>query len=137
MSRRVPERLRALVRDRAQARCEYCPIHEEDAFLSHRPDHIVAVRHRGLTHEANLAWSCYRCNLLKGSDIASIDLETGRVVRLFHPRRDRWGRHFRVANGRIVPLTPVGRVTECLLQFNRPRAIWTRLALIRLGRYPG
>jgi hypothetical protein len=105
MSERVLTPLRALVRARAQSRCEYCLIHEEDSLFRHQPDHIVAQKHRGPTHEANLAWACYLCNLLKGSDIASVDIETGQIVRPFNPRLDQWADHFRLEGGRIVPLT--------------------------------
>jgi len=137
MSERVQTPLRALVRARAQSRCEYCLIHEEDSLFPHQPDHIVAQKHRGPTHEANLAWACYLCNLLKGSDIASVDIETGQIVRLFNPRLDQWADHFRLVGGRIVPLTPVGRVTEYLLQFNQLQSVQQRQWLIQAGRYPG
>ena len=37
--------------------CEHCLLHEEDAMLAHQPDHVIAVKHRGVTHESNLAWA--------------------------------------------------------------------------------
>jgi dihydrofolate reductase len=37
----------------------------------------------------------------KGTDVASIDLQTGQLVRLFNPRQDRWADHFRSA-GRVL-----------------------------------
>lgn len=137
MSERVPSAIRRLVQARAHGRCEYCLIHEDDAHFPHRPDHIIAHKHRGPTHEDNLAWACYLCNLLKGSDIASVDIETGHVVRLFNPRLDRWAEHFRLEDGQIIPLTPVGRVTEYLLQWNQPQCVQERRWLIEAGRYPG
>jgi hypothetical protein len=136
MSERVPTALRALVQARARCRCEYCLIHEDDAHFPHQPDHVIACKHRGPTHEENLAWACYLCNLLKGSDIASVDIETGQIVRLFNPRADDWADHFRLEGGRLVPLTPVGRVTEYLLQFNQPQSVQERQLLIAAGRYP-
>jgi hypothetical protein len=136
MSERVPARLRTRVQERARRRCEYCLIHEEDVGFAHQPDHVIACKHGGRPVEDNLAWACHLCNNLKGSDIASVDLETGRIVRLFHPRKDRWSRHFRLEGARIVPLTAVGRVTEYLLQFNHPETLEMRRALIAGGRYP-
>jgi HNH endonuclease len=62
MTTRVSEALRALVRERAGGRCEYCLIHEDDAFYPHQPDHIIAEKHGGPTREDNLAWSCFLCN---------------------------------------------------------------------------
>jgi len=52
------------------------------------------VKHGGQTIEENLALCCALCNRYKGSDIASIDPETGLLTLLFHPRLDRWGKHF-------------------------------------------
>jgi 5-methylcytosine-specific restriction endonuclease McrA len=133
----VPAGLRRRVQRGAGHRCEYCLVHEEDAGLPHEPDHIIATMHGGDTSLDNLAWSCHGCNNLKSCNLSSIDLETGRVVRLFHPRKDRWSRHFRLEDGHIVPPTAVGRVTEYLLQFNHPENVQMRLALIAVGRYPG
>jgi hypothetical protein len=136
MSEAVPAALRALVRDRAKGRCEYCLLHEEDAWFPHEPDHIIATKHRGRTDEANLAWTCLACNRHKGTDVASIDDETGRVVRLFHPRRDRWASHFRLEGAVLVGRTAVGRVTVQLLQFNRRDRVRMRRTLIAAGCYP-
>jgi 5-methylcytosine-specific restriction endonuclease McrA len=72
MTTRVPDSLRVQVRERAGARCEYCLIHEDDAFYPHQPDHIIAEKHGGATDADNLAWSCFLCNHYKGADIASI-----------------------------------------------------------------
>ncbi len=136
MARQVPRRLRRLVRERARSRCEYCLIHEEDALIPHVPDHIISRRHGGRADAANLAWACYLCNHLESSDIASIDLETGKVLRLFNPRKDKWATNFRLKDGYILPLTAIGRVTEYFLQFNQPFALETRQALIEAVRYP-
>jgi hypothetical protein len=136
MSKAVLSALRTLVRNRAQGRCEYCLLHEADAWVSHEPAHIIATKHRGRTEEANLAWTCLGCNRHKGTDVASIDDATGRVVRLFHPRRDRWTRHFRLRGAMIVGRTVVGRVTVQLLQFNRTDRVRLRRTLISVGLYP-
>ncbi len=88
----MPAELRRLIRERAGHRCEYCLLHEEDAFLPYEPDHIIAVKHRGQTTEGNLAWTYFVCNRGKGSDFASVDETTGEIVRLFHPRNRCMGR---------------------------------------------
>jgi hypothetical protein len=102
-------------------------VHERDAVFGHEPDHILSKRHGGDTTPQNLAWACFDCNRLKGCDLSSIDLETGRIVRLFNPRRDDWHQHFRLRQGRIIPLTAIGRATEFLLQLNRKDAVDSRL----------
>ena len=135
MSERVPAALRRFVRERAAGRCEYCLLHEDDSLLPHQPDHIVAGKHRGAIDASNLSWACFLCNRHKGTDLSSIDPETGRIERLFNPRTDAWTDHFRLKDGSIVPLTAIGRVTEYLLQFNTPENVETRRLLAAAGRY--
>jgi hypothetical protein len=38
--------------------------------------------------------------------------------------------------GRIIPLTPIGRVTAFLLKFNLSQRVEVRATLARTGRYP-
>src|SRR5678815_4531702 len=93
---RISAALRREVRERAGERCEYCLLAESQAFFPHEPDHLISQRHGGKTVLANLALACFDCNRFKGSDIASIDVVTGRVVGLFNPRTQRWDDHFRL-----------------------------------------
>ena len=137
MSEYIPVAIRKLVRERANQTCEYCQIHENDAFLPHEADHIIALKHRGKTAESNLAWTCFTCNRAKSSDLSSIDIETNRLVRLFNPRVDSWEEHFRLErDGKIIALTDIGRVTEFLLKFNKPEHIEIRRTLMRSRRNP-
>ena len=129
----IPAALRRFVCERANYCCEYCLIPESATFAPHWIDHIVAEKHGGKTEAENLANSCILCNQSKGSDLSSIDPQTGAIVGLYHPRRDRWSEHFRLAGGRIEPLTPTGRVTERLLQFNHPDRIDEREQLLAAG----
>jgi hypothetical protein len=129
----VSAELRRLVRDRSGDRCEYCLIPESGTFAPHWIDHVIAEKHGGTTNADNLANSCIVCNQRKGSDLSSVDPETGKIVPLFHPRRDRWAEHFRLAGGRIEAVTPTGRVTERLLQFNLPNRVEEREQLVRFG----
>lgn len=82
------------------------------------------------------AYVCSFCNQHKGTDLTSIDPETGQITPLFHPRRDRWLDHFRAIGGRIEPLTPTGRATVRLLELNHPDRIKERELLVRLGLLP-
>ncbi len=38
---------RTLVWTRAEGRCEYCPVHQDHAELTHHVEHIVAKKHGG------------------------------------------------------------------------------------------
>ena len=122
--------------ERSGERCEYCLIPESLTLAVHWVDHIVAEKHGGQTDESNLALSCVLCNQHKGSDLTSIDPEGGQITPLFHPRRDRWLDHFRLAGAHIHPITPVGRATVRLLQLNHPERIEERELLLRLGLLP-
>ena len=137
MSEYISAELRRLIRARAGERCEYCLIHEDDGFLPHEPDHIIAVKHRGKTIEANLAWTCFVCNRAKGSDLASIDDLTGQIVRLYNPRIDSWGDHLELQlDGSFSARSSIGRVTISLLKLNRPELLEIRKLLTRIGRRP-
>ena len=118
--------LRNLVYKRAQGFCEYCLIDEEISFAKHQIDHIIAEKHGGETVEENLALACILCNKHKGSDLTSIDGETGEIVRLFNPRIDVWSEHFRVENGVFIGLTPNARATIRLLQMNNSARVEER-----------
>ncbi|NOQ36748.1 MAG: HNH endonuclease [Methylococcaceae bacterium] len=126
----IPAKLRQLVYERAKGCCEYCLIPEIAVLLSHQIGHIIAEKHSGLTQADNLALSCAICNKYKGSDIASIDLDTNELAGLFHPRLSVWSTHFQLNNAHIIPLTANARVTVKLLQLNRSERIAERQLLI-------
>jgi 5-methylcytosine-specific restriction endonuclease McrA len=129
----IPAELRRRVRLRANDCCEYCLIPESMTLAAHEIDHVIAEKHGGPTDADNLALACALCNGFKGSDLASIDGETGAIVPLFNPRRDRWAEHFRLEAGRIEPLTPSGRATVRLLQLNHPDRVEERELLVAAG----
>lgn len=133
---RILASLRREVRARAKQRCEYCLLSESQSLFPHEPDHLIALKHGGRSTAANLALACYDCNRFKGSDIASIDRVTGKLVRVFNPRTQRWSGHFRLIGAKIIPLTPTGRVTEQLLRLNLPSRVKTRKQLAEVGHYP-
>lgn len=131
----IPAALRRTVRERAQERCEYCLVPETIGLLSHQVDHIIAEKHGGATESDNLALSCTLCNRHKGSDLTSIDPETGAITPLFHPRRDRWTVHFLLRDAYLVPLTATARVTIRLLQLNHLERVPERALLLASGAY--
>jgi HNH endonuclease len=127
--------LRRMVFDRADGKCEYCLIPEALALASHQVDHAISEKHGGETVSENLALSCSFCNQAKGSDVGSIDSETGEYIRLYHPRRDLWVEHFQIdaGTGEILGISAVGRVTVRLLQMNRVAYLPERLLLLQAG----
>ena len=129
----IPVTLRREVYQRAKGLCEYCLIPDMATFAPHEFDHIIAEKHGGKTETENLALSCTLCNKHKGSDLASVDPETGEIVPLYHPRQHRWNEHFRLSEAKFVPLTPIGRVTVKLLQLNRSDRRKERQLLLEAG----
>jgi 5-methylcytosine-specific restriction endonuclease McrA len=121
---------------RGAFRCEYCLLHQDYAVKRHEPDHVIPKKHGGSDADENLAWACFQCNRHKGSEVGAVDLDTGHLVRLFNPRQQNWADHFVLDGARIIPLTGIGRVTELVLQFNRPEQLAIREVLIQAGLYP-
>jgi len=136
----MAEPRRTRIRRRAQNACEYCRLPQGASILLHQIDHIIAQQHMGSDAESNLCLCCLRCNLKKGPNIASTDPEVEseyRIVALFHPRTQRWPEHFHLReDGRIEGLTPEGRATVRLLDFNAEERVQLRRLLMRQGWRP-
>ena len=128
--------LRAQIRFRTKGQCQYCLVPETLTLVPHEIDHIIAAKHGGETSSDNLALCCTLCNKYKGTDLASIDPDSGEMQRLFHPRRDQWQEHFQLRGGVIVPITPLGRVTVRLLQLNRSERVKERELMLRADLIP-
>jgi hypothetical protein len=105
-------------------------------LLTFQCDHIIARKHHGTDDLANLALACFACNNHKGPNIAGVDPETGTVIRLFHPRQDRWEDHFEWRGAVLVGRTPIGRATIDVLAINLPYRIRLRQVLILEGVFP-
>ena len=128
--------LRRRIIARADGCCEYCLVPDGLSFYTHEIDHIVAEKHGGLNEAQNLACACWRCKRHKGTDLTSIDPDTGVVVQLFNPRTQIWTEHFRLDDARIIPISAEGRATATLLQFNQPARVAERVVMIAKGQYP-
>lgn len=111
--------LRDLIRERAGHRCEYCHLSQAaEPFFTYHIEYVVARQHGGGDDDPNLALACYHCNSHKGPNLTAFDPSTGSLVRLFHPRLDKWDEHFELNGIIIVGRTATGRATVALLQMN-------------------
>jgi hypothetical protein len=131
----MDEALVRLVRQRAKNRCEYCRSPEALEDEPFQIDHIISKKHQGPTVAGNLALSCFRCNVYKGTCIAGRDPKTRKLTPLFNPRRHKWARHFRWQGPYLVGLTPVGRMTVALLRINDLVRVRTREELIAAAMF--
>lgn len=125
----IPVALRRLVEERANQRCEYCQLPAGVSFFPHEVDHVIAEKHGGLTDADNLAFTCWRCNRYKGSDLGSFDPQTGAFSFLFNPRTQQWTEHFAFEGITLIGLTPEGRTTVKLLQLNNDERLAERQRL--------
>jgi len=97
-------------------------------------EHIIPRKHHGPDTMENLALACFACNNHKGCNLTGLDGESGRITRLFHPRRDDWNEHFRWEGPRLVGRTAIGRVTADVLAISLPYRVELRAALREEGQ---
>ena len=123
---------------RAGHRCEYCHAPEAVFNLSLEVEHIVPVARGGEDTAANWALACRACNLNKATHISGRDPVSDAVVRIFHPREDRWEDHFQVApeSGELVGQTQIGTATVMRLGLNSSTQVAARRQWMRLGLFP-
>ncbi len=115
----MTEATKALVRQRAGNRCEYCHLHQDDSPLAALHfEHIRPRKHGGSDDASNLCLACIDCNLHKGPNLTGIDPLTGAVTELFHPREQRWEEHFAFVGIYLTGRTAVGRTTILVLEIN-------------------
>ena len=127
--------LERLVRDRADGRCEYCHLPQAGSRAPFEIDHIIARKHRGRTVAGNLALSCVYCNAHKGPNLTGRDPETGKITRLYHPRRYKWTYHFSFQGSRLIGRTAIGRTTIEVLRMNHPQLVALRGLLMAGGAF--
>lgn len=134
----LPPRLRRFVTTRAKNRCEYCLSPAEQTGIPMTMDHIIPRVQGGVSEADNLCLACSRCNGRKRDLTHAYDLATHRRVQLFHPRRQRWARHFRWSEDgtRILGRTACGRATVEALQMNHPDIIRARENWVIVGWHP-
>ena len=134
----IPAVLRRQVRARAQGLCEYCRCSALFTTAAFHCEHILPREAGGEATLDNLAWACPWCNARKYTKTHAPDPQTGHLVPLFHPRRQRWARHFAWSEDFIVIIgrTAVGRATVAALHLNRPELINLRRVLRAVGEHP-
>ena len=130
--------LREHIALQARYRCGYCLRTEELTGMPMTIDHIVPSVVGGSTTEDNLWLACRRCNEFKGLQTQVRDYETGRVVKLFNPRRQIWNEHFAWSEDgtEIIGKTPCGRATVIALNMNNPEIVVARRLWVSVGWWP-
>lgn len=135
---RIPPRLRRLVTVQAKNRCEYCLSPAEQTGIPMTIDHIIPRASGGISDMSNLCLACSRCNGCKRDRTHAYDPDTRRWVRLFHPRRQRWPRHFLWSEDgtHVLGRTACGRATVEALQMNHSDIVRARHSWVTVGWHP-
>ena len=138
MSRYISNALKAKIRQQANARCGYCLRSEILIGMPMEFEHLLPIALGGQTVEENLWLSCRRCNEFKGIQTQAIDLETGKTVAIFNPRKQNWNEHFGwSAEGiEIIGITSIGRATINALKLNEEIIVVTRRLWVSVGWFP-
>lgn len=120
----VNDATRKLVKERAKFLCEYCHSLEEASAALFAIDHIIPQSMPGSSDDPdNLALACQRCNGYRYNFTTGIDPETGEIIPLFNPRKQKWSDHFiwSADSLKIISITPTGRATCNRLDLNDER----------------
>jgi hypothetical protein len=134
----ISKAIRERVRRQAGSRCGYCLSHQRFILGKLEIEHIIPQARGGSSEEDNLWLSCRLCNGYKGTKTYGRDPLTGRRIKLFNPRRQKWSRHFAWSADvtRIIGLTVCGRATAVALQLNNIFAVMVRRQWVGAGWHP-
>ena len=138
MSRYISQDVRAFVKERAHACCEYCFSQEYFSADSFTLDHILPYSKGGSNDPDNLAFSCQGCNRRKYVHKKARDPYTRKKVPLYNPREHRWEEHFQWSDNylEITGISPTGRATVAKLALNREGVKNLREVLVETGDHP-
>lgn len=123
------ESTKTQVRERANHRCEYCQMNQEDSPLATlHVEHVIPKKHGGGDALDNLSLACIDCNLHKGPNLTGLDPDTGEITPLFNPRKQNWSEHFEWQGVQIVGKTACGRTTVVVMDMNSEDQLGLRLS---------
>jgi len=134
----LSESTRQHVRQRAGNRCEYCLCHQDYVMGWLQVDHVIPTVKDGTDSDDNLCLACEFCNQYKWAKTEGIDPQSGQIVFLFNPRRQKWSDHFAWSDdgAKIIGLTACGRATVVALNLNNALAVTVRKNWIIAGWHP-
>lgn len=137
-AKRITQKLRRQVIERARGYCEYCCGPDSVASDPFSVDHIIPKSKGGKTTRNNLAYACQGCNGKKHDRVQAIDPFTTKLAGLFHPRQQGWQEHFAWNEDftKVIGLSPTGRATVAALDLNRVGVMNLRKLLRNSNQHP-
>ena len=135
---RIKKDLDTKLRRQAKNRCGYCLNPQELLPYKLEIEHIHPQSAGGESDEENLWIACRECNAHKAAKTEAIDNLTGKTVRLFNPRTQKWREHFEFSqdNKQIIGKTPCGRATVESLQINNFYQTTARSIWVEMNKFP-
>lgn len=126
------------IRRQANDRCGYCLNPQELMPFKLEIEHIYPQALGGESVEENLWLACRECNAHKAAKTKAIDRLTGKLVKLFNPRKQDWQEHFEFSQdfSEIIGKTVCGRATVECLQINNIYQTTARLAWTETSKFP-
>jgi 5-methylcytosine-specific restriction endonuclease McrA len=115
---KIKKDLDSKIRRKSKNRCGYCLNPQELIPYKLEIEHIFPQSLGGESTEENLWLACRECNAHKAARIKAVDNLTGKTVKLFNPRTQKWNKHFEFSTDKteIIGKTPCGRATVESLQ---------------------
>jgi hypothetical protein len=134
----MSQQTRQRVRNHFGDRCAYCRSPVGLFPGASQIDHIDPPGAGGSDEEENLCLCCAWCNLRKSDRVYVRDPVTMGLIRLFHPRVQKWSDHFRWSDTKlhVIPLTPCGRATIDALDLNHVEFLRSRQFWLIAGWHP-
>lgn len=120
----IDSKIKELVRQRADFKCEFCGVSEVDTAGKLTIDHYLPISKSGTDDFSNLVYCCVKCNNFKYnySPVLATDIP------LFNPRTEEYKNHFiSLQSGILQVITSIGRFTINRLKLNRKLLIQYRL----------
>lgn len=116
----LSDKVKQVVRQRANYACEYCGVTEQNAGGELTVDHYRPQSKGGGDELENLVCCCSRCNLYKSDFWVEQPLEPS----LWNPRLEPAENHFwQAEDGRLHALTEKGGLSIRILNLNRPQLV--------------
>ncbi len=116
----LSNRIKQIVRERANFACEYCGVSEQNVGGELTIDHFRPQVEGGGDELENLVYCCVRCNLYK----SDFWVEPSHEPTLWNPRLESAENHFwQAENGHLLGLTEKGELSIRILKLNRSQLI--------------
>ena len=135
---KINKHLDEKIRRKAKNRCGYCLNPQGLLPFKLEIEHIHPQALGGKSVEDNLWLACRECNAHKATKIKALDRLTGKVVKLFNPRKQNWHEHFEFSKDftEIIGKTVCERATVDALQMNNIYQTTARSAWCETSKFP-